>query len=151
MRRFVKRRTTENREASPRHLPGGYGARARDDERQRASWEAHGCRCLRRASGSKPPWRLAAASYLGDLRVAGELRQFGGSFAQAHAWLVSYRSLAFKLGPQYLCLNPAAEQFREPADGFHTRCFLVPIEVHSDSDRTLQPARQVAAEESEAY
>ena len=80
--------------------------------------------------------------------MARELRQFGGSFAHTHAWLVSYRSLAFKLGPQYLCLNPATEQFREPADGFHTRCFLVPIEVHSDSDRTLQPARQVAAEES---
>ena len=83
MRRFIKRRATENREASPRELPGGYGARARDDERQRASWEAHGCRCLRRASGSKPPWRLAAASHLGEPEsVAGRLQmrlRFGGS------------------------------------------------------------------------
>ena len=82
MRGFVQRRATENREASPRHLPGG---RARD-ERQRASWEAHGCRCLRRASGSKPPWRLAAASHLGEPEsVAGMLQmrlRFGGSLAQ---------------------------------------------------------------------
>ena len=65
--------------------------------------------------------------------------------------LVSYMPLGLN-GALILCLDTrTAEQFREPADGFHTRCFLVPIEVHSDSDRTLQPARQVAAEESEAY
>ena len=95
-----------------------------------------------------------------------------GSLAADWCWLASVlQPLAFKCGNSLksgglssnwlvaelanhqpiLGLDPAAEQLREPADGFHTRCFLVPIEVHSDSDRTLQPARQVAAEESEAY
>ena len=65
--------------------------------------------------------------------------------------LVAYMPLGLN-GALILCLDTrTAEQFREPADGSHARCFLVPIEVHSDADGALQPARQVAAEEPEAY
>ena len=59
--------------------------------------------------------------------------------------LVSYMPLGLN-GALILCLDTrTAEQLREPADGSHARRFLVPIEVHSDSDRTLQPARPTPA------
>ena len=55
MRRFVERGATENREASPRHLPGGYSARARD-ERQRASHGWAGSRQRDAALSCEEAW-----------------------------------------------------------------------------------------------
>ena len=167
MRRCIKRWATENREASPRHLPGG---RARD-ERQRAR-EMHGCPCFgcelqvsrqghlkvaTRASSSTGPRRYCFGGQRGQLlRV-----RAGPSVLQAASCLnpgAQGRTPSLKLAhcrmthqQPVLCLDPSSEQFREPADGSHARCFLVPIEVHSDADRALQPACQVAAEEPEAY
>ena len=58
MRGCVKRGATENREASPRHLPGGYGARAREDC-QRASHDCAGSRQRQQRFVVKRPGRDA--------------------------------------------------------------------------------------------
>ena len=86
--------------------------------------------------GTEKPGRDAAEILPAMVPALG----FAGSFG-ARGFLASvYMPLALDL-----CLDPPAEQLREPAYGSHAPRLLVPLEVHPDADGASQLAREVAA------
>ena len=86
--------------------------------------------------GTEKPGRDAAVPLPAKVPAVG----FAGSFG-ARGFLTSvYMPLALDL-----CLDPPAEQLREPAYGSHAPRLLVPLEVHPDADGASQLAREVAA------
>ena len=93
MRRCIKRWATENREASPRHLPGG-GAR---EERQRAR-EMHVVLALVRSEwqrfASGTPEGCNTCLLPAQVPAGIALEAARAAFARASLALVSYRPLA---------------------------------------------------------